>query len=272
MQADGDLWEIVWHAILKRGASNQQIRKVKGHATSEDVQAGRSTAEDKSGNDKSDANADMGVQSIAGDGLVKLAGWVTKRQAAYKQFIARIHRYIAAITTIEKEEREKAAKVRKAVLGYDAEKWIRSSGKIRKETQATTTYHKLIMPPPIKGRHKYTQCQRLYEEVRKFIDERRWTPAPQESEAGGITWMELFILFDISGKRTEQGRHVKSEAAQRRAKARKSKEKKKHNQDSSAVVKPSLEEEIKLFKAVCRYIVQNDLQDEQTTWFRMEKE
>ena len=157
------------------------------------------------------------------------------------------------------------------MLGYDAEKWIKSNGKIRKEDQATITFHKLTMPPPVKGRHKFTHCQRLYEQVRNFLEERKWTPAHQESDAGGITWLEMFILFDKSGKRTEQGRHVKSEAAQKRAKARKSKEKMKHTQDNSAVVKPSLEEEIKLFKAVCRYIVQNDLQEEQTTWFRMEK-
>ena len=271
MQADGDLWEQVWQAILKRGAANQQIRKVKGHATSEDVQAGRSTVDDKTGNDKSDANADKGVQSIAGDGLVCLAGWVAKRQAAYKQFIARIHRYIAAITIIEKEERAKAGRIRKALLGYDAEKWIKSNGKIRKETQETITFQKLNMPPPTKGRHKFAHCQRLYEEVRNFLEERRWAPARQDCEAGGITWIELFILFDTAGKRSEQGRHVKSEAAQKRAKARKSKEKKQHTQDSSAVVKPSLEEEIKLFKAVCRYIFQNDLQAAQTPWFRMEK-
>jgi len=111
LQADGDLWEQAWLAILRRGAANQKLRKVKGHATSEDVEAGRSTAEDRIGNDKSDTNADKGVQSIAGDGLVKLAGWAAKRQATYKKFIARIHRFIAAITTIEKEKRERKQRI-----------------------------------------------------------------------------------------------------------------------------------------------------------------
>ena len=49
VQTDGDLWEQAWLAILKRGAANQTLRKVKGHATQEDIEAGRSTPEDKKG-------------------------------------------------------------------------------------------------------------------------------------------------------------------------------------------------------------------------------
>ena len=82
----------------------------------------------------------------------------------------------------------------------------------------------------------------------------------------------MFILFDKYGERTEEGRHVKSKAALERAKARKSKDKARHTHDNAAVIKPTLDEEVKLFKAVCRYIVNNDLQDDQRTWFRMEKE
>ena len=33
LQTDGDLWEQAWLAVLKRGAGNQTLRKVKGHAT-----------------------------------------------------------------------------------------------------------------------------------------------------------------------------------------------------------------------------------------------
>ena len=60
VQTDGGLWEQAWLAILKRGVANQTLRKVKGHATQEDIEAGRSTPEDKKGNDNSDANADRG--------------------------------------------------------------------------------------------------------------------------------------------------------------------------------------------------------------------
>ena len=38
LQVDGDLWEVAWNAVLKRGIGNQYLRKVKGHATEEDVE------------------------------------------------------------------------------------------------------------------------------------------------------------------------------------------------------------------------------------------
>ena len=49
LQKDGGLWEQAWKAVLKRGAASQDLRKVKGHATDEDVEAGISTAADKIG-------------------------------------------------------------------------------------------------------------------------------------------------------------------------------------------------------------------------------
>jgi hypothetical protein len=57
----------------------------------------------------------------------------------------------------------------------------------------------------------------------------------------------------------------------KRAKARRSEDKPKHGTDTAAIAKPSLDEEIKLFKTICRYILQNDLQDEQRTWSRMDQ-
>ena len=68
LQKEGGLWEQAWKAVLKRGAANQDLRKVKGHATKEDVEAGISTAADKTGSDKSDTNADEGVEKIKGKG------------------------------------------------------------------------------------------------------------------------------------------------------------------------------------------------------------
>ena len=51
LQTDGDLWEQAWIAVLKRGAQNQKMRKVKGHATAADVAKGIATQQGKEGND-----------------------------------------------------------------------------------------------------------------------------------------------------------------------------------------------------------------------------
>ena len=50
LQRDGDLWEQAWQAIQKRGSKNQDLRKVKGDATDEDIAAGISKEEDQQGN------------------------------------------------------------------------------------------------------------------------------------------------------------------------------------------------------------------------------
>ena len=82
MQVDGDLWGQAWEAVKKRGSGNQDLRKVKGHATARDVELGKATAEDKKGNDTSDKLADKGVEAIAGIGLVKLGKWCGKDMTA----------------------------------------------------------------------------------------------------------------------------------------------------------------------------------------------
>ena len=57
----------------KRGSGNHTLRKVKGHATAEDVEKRISTSKDRVGNDTSDKLAEKGVEAIAGIGLVKLS-------------------------------------------------------------------------------------------------------------------------------------------------------------------------------------------------------
>ena len=141
------MWELAWAAVVKRGAANQKLRKAKCHATQDDVTAGKATQADQYGNDKSDENADKGVQSIGGVGLVKLASWAARRHASYRQLMARIHKFIVALATAEKEERENAAKIEKAVLGYDPSKSIKSNGTIRKEDPVTVQYAKLQILP-----------------------------------------------------------------------------------------------------------------------------
>ena len=67
LQTDGDLWDVEWEvaseAIQKRGIHNQDLRKVKGHDTAEDVRKGISTVEDKRGNNRSYENADKGCRT-----------------------------------------------------------------------------------------------------------------------------------------------------------------------------------------------------------------
>ena len=84
-------------------------------------------------------------------------------------------------------------------------------------------------------------------------------PAQIDIEVAGTTWVELFALFDITGSRSEEGQHQKNPAATRRAEKRRQKtrdarNKKANLNETTVVAKPTLDEELKLFKAIVRHI------------------
>ena len=149
------MWETAWEAILHRGACNQRIRKVKGHATKQDVEQGLSTTEDMHGNDKADKNADEGVEMVHGGGFVKLGQWLADRHTRYVTSMRRVQKMIAAVTLAEKDARKKAHACDKALLGYDPKKWQKTDAKIRNQGEEQYTYMSLKMPPPTIGVHRY---------------------------------------------------------------------------------------------------------------------
>ena len=106
LQRDGDLWKVAWQAIGLRGYDGQDPRKVKGHATNEDINEGRSNPKDKAGNDYADELADDGVLGIGGAGLVRMGKWLAERMQDCQNLMARMHRMIATVLETEKGERE----------------------------------------------------------------------------------------------------------------------------------------------------------------------
>ena len=45
-----------------------------------------------------------------------------------------------------------------------------------------------------------------------------------DTDVGSITWIELFVLFDTTRYRSEEGQHIKNKAAAKRAEERKGRE------------------------------------------------
>ena len=116
----------------------------------------------------------------------------------------------------------------------------------------------------------------MYEEIHSFIRQREWGHAHPEAEAGGITWAEMFIVFDTGGYRTDKGQHIRNPEAAKRAEARKdrSKEAKKNRRNSymsSAAPKATYDQELKTFKAIFREITRHDLDEHKRKWFLMEQ-
>ena len=208
LQTDGGLWQQAWYAVVQRGSSNQSLRKVQGHATLADIQKGISNEEDKKGNDKSDELADDGVESTQGRGFVKLASWIADKHDKYGSFIKTVQKLIAGVLIAEKERRAKDKQVSKVVLGYDPDNWANTEVNIRSEDQNEVGYRMLEMPPPIKGKQKYSYCQTLYEDVHKFMQHREWACAHPEGEVSGMTWTEMFVLCDTAVYRSKEAQHV----------------------------------------------------------------
>ena len=194
MQTDGDLWQVAWEAILVRGTGGQDVRWVKGHATNDDIAQGRSNCQDREGNNRSDTNADKGVEMLGGEGLVTLAKWAADRYEGYIKFMARVQKMIAAVTLAEKKERGEEKKKVKITMGYDPEKWVDTNCVVKNSTTAGRMYQALDLPPPIRGKHKYSFCQKQYLEVHAFMKRRRWAQVNKEEDGAGITWAELFVV------------------------------------------------------------------------------
>ena len=129
----------------------------------------------------------------------------------------RIHKFIAEVTIAEKEEREKQRTIEKAVCGYDTKVWTETALKIRDADYDNIDFQKLKLSPPIKGKHKYTKWKMQYTDIHEFLTSRKWAQATSEGSASGVTWLELFILFDTTHARSIGGEHTKDEAAHKRA-------------------------------------------------------
>ena len=129
----------------------------------------------------------------------------------------RIQQIIAVITLAEKAERKTDSEVRKATLGYDPGVWLESDVQIRDNDQMRQTYCKVELPPPAKGKHKYSHCSQLYIDIHNFQAKREWAPTQYENNIGGATWIELFILFITTAARSAKRDHVKDPEAAARA-------------------------------------------------------
>ena len=116
--------------------------------------------------------------------------------------------------------------------------------------------------------------QRTLLHIRDIVSHYKWEL--NDRQTPGITWIELFILFDTDGHRTPDGEHVRDQKAKERAEARrKSKAGTKHHltkmRQEDAVAKPLFDEEVKRFKCICRQIARRELDERPGQMFHIEK-
>ena len=177
LQKDGDLWDLVWNALLSRGPKRQIIKKVKGHATQEEVDSGEVQEEDKRGNDIADKLADCGAQEVGGQAFLNVVKWMEKRHDDYAKLISRIQKVIVAVLKKERKVREEQDKVNTITKGYDEKKHKKVNGKIcEKDNDISTILVSLNLSPAIRGKHRYRRQQKFYEEMLDFMRRKNGSP------------------------------------------------------------------------------------------------
>ena len=194
LQTDGDLWEHFYKAVVAKGPAAVCISKVKGHATSEQVVAGVVTEQDNRGNDLADAAADKGVL-VHGEVLVKIAGRFDQRHRDYGDFMHDVHKHIVEGHLIHRALLDRDAKEPSPVgitlpqLGAQGEaSCIAAPSATRSKLCLTSTVRRYA------GIQKSTPAAFHYEQ---FL--RELVVAPMGQEGRGATWIELYILYRMSG-------------------------------------------------------------------------
>lgn len=184
LQADGDLWEVVWHAILERGVHTQAVSKVRGHATKEQVEAGTVRACDKCGNDWADTFADKGalqdrdvmLGSVFYGSKGHVAAWFVKRQKAYVTFLSKVQTVIVAVLKVEKEERQRRKAVKTLLQGYGDDILAMVTCTLPVDPIDAAQYVHVHVNPPMTGVHRQGgRRQGMYGAVHNFIKLRKWS-------------------------------------------------------------------------------------------------
>ena len=77
---------------------------------------------------------------------------------AYVAFMRRVQTMIVVISKVEKEELANRIKVKKATIGYDPKRWLKTQARIRDERNYDIEYKHLDLPAVVTGRHKFAFC------------------------------------------------------------------------------------------------------------------
>ena len=225
-QPDGDLWEVFYNTLRAKNPLAFRATKVKGHAMDDMITENKVRKVDKDGNDKADRVAD-GVQCYSKD-IVQTSGSLTKRHIGHTKFINKIHEnFIEAV--IKKNEKINDIEKNKFLVDASTEKRQKILHFITLPfygSIAQTWNNNMIDIKNFKAiNDKYDAAP----DVQDFMQHIKFQKCVGEEQ--GTSWLELYILYKLSGGRCP----VKDPS-------------------SKAMARPSMRAQTKSFKEICRYI------------------
>ena len=234
-QKDGDLWELLYNTLKRKGSWTFKVSKVKGHASDDMVIQGTVNAEDKVGNDQADIAADEGV-NMHGDGIVKISRLLMKRHLEYTNLVKKVHDHMLKchkahkMLTKEKEAGRRGNLPKNEnepnMIAYRKPKSFASrAGRHVGDMLDIRSFRKILQQNP-----RTEQVQQFLKMITLESNERK--------EEIGTTWIELYVMYKKTGFEC---------AVQEPA--------------NKADKKPSMGMQIKEFKRMVREVVHATMQD-----------
>ena len=195
LQPDGDLWQNFYQCATSKGVEAVRITWVKGHATDDHVAQGITTDTHRKGNDAADKCADFGVAAFGPD-LQELCATYLWRHVRYVKLVKGILQMFVRVFKADAELRAKKEKNEPYTQSQEQNLTaIPANGLKYADNNLARKFHTQDpLPKPDNLRHIH---QSYYTDLYNFIETLEVQPIQRDTS--GVTWLELFILFQLRG-------------------------------------------------------------------------
>ncbi len=192
---DGDLWDVLQHAVRAKTPDSIAISKVKGHATDRHVLDGVTTQWHKDGNDAADELV-TDAYNFFGAGLLSLTNLCAARLTEYVRFMST---YIRMLVDIYKTDRDLRVRSQAQQIAIG-----RGPKQLHCIPLFSLAYAEPAVARPI-GMYCFdfvpsSLCyasETCYRHVWAFLATLKVCPVA--SPQSGVTWIELLIIFNMLG-------------------------------------------------------------------------
>jgi hypothetical protein len=192
LTSDGDLWKIMVHAIAQKGKHAVWATWVKGHATNKHVEDGIITERNRINNYVVDAVADIGV-GMHSEGILTLAKVYVRRRKWFEIIVSKTHSLYLAIHAKDKMLRESIAKQLVQLHGGKGTS-LHITLPIHLEYADENASRTLELYRP--AAFDTADCL-VHTQVWGFLSSFRFAPTAMNQK--GISWIELYIMFEFVG-------------------------------------------------------------------------
>ena len=200
---NGDVWQEFHRHLRAKLACSVKISKVKGHATTEDVCAGKATAPDKIGNDMSDRYATKGINAHCPD-AVQFSKKCGVRADIRTRIQHDINLFMLDMLEANRVVVATENRISRIIGGTTTEVVFSGEGPTKQSVRVPTQLEYFNTTDGL-STFKVAQphasmlgfFKRPLIHIVTFLELLEFKPVPHATQ--GISWLELFIIFELWG-------------------------------------------------------------------------